>query len=773
MKRNFNCVSPGRSFVCLALLLSLANAVVAQDPDDPFGGGDGAMDASSTFGSVDDTDMTPTSPAAGGAAGGAPTSYLNTDPLIRRVRENPPSSPPEMAKAITWMVQLRSWETVGNLLDRVDKQNWSLESKAQLAREIAPEIWNQLLRNTGKLSEAQSKSLKSLYSAPVAYGRDPKVIDSLIDQLASPMAASRQIAQLRLQDGQRAALKRVLDRLIDGDAKVPAKSLAETALQFDRDGIDALQAACNLQDATRSSRVALSLAELSSNKFSSELAAALYSGRYSADVKQALAEKIQAGYSRLPSQAAVVDFLAKEFQNALDDYQSKRIAADSTSRTIWLPAADGKIFSREVTPALAALERLAQLACMRSQLEVVDPAVETLSTVIQLQRAYQLNPSLIDAEITSQLIQPLPSERSEEAAFWVEVFKQASDRQMHGAAIRSLQMLHSQVRSGKFLAPLDFLSQLLLDGRPVVRYLALEIIATADPRADYSASERALAVAVEMTQMSQGPQALVIGGNNELCMAADQLIQLHTGTKSVVVTSARGAFKNLVQQHPIELIVVVDRVHDLTLFEMLQRLRGSGSLPIAVLVDRLQPHEEDLVNKGAGFYAANLSRDPDHLKLVIEQLTQTLDVRPMTSDDRIRFSALAGKFLTKIAADRNNYAFYPVTEWHEQMVSITSVVQPSARAQLLSGLGTQDSQQKLVLLACSTGLPEKDRFQAARSFETSVRQFGIQLSDQEIKNSYERYNDLGPNDPAIAKAMGYVLDIIEAQTGTRAWPDPL
>jgi CheY-like chemotaxis protein len=276
-----------------------------------------------------------------------------------------------------------------------------------------------------------------------------------------------------------------------------------------------------------------------------------------------------------------------------------------------------------------------------------------------------------------------------------------------------------------------------------------------------------------MTQLSQGPQALIIGANNELCMAAEQMIQLHTGSKSMVVTSARGAFQSVTKQNPIELIMVVDRVHDMSLFELLQRLRNSGSLPIAVLVERLYQHEQDFIQKGAGFYTSTLSRDPDQMKQVIDQLTRTLDVRPMTSDDRIRFTSLAASFLTKISADRNTYAFYPVSEWHEQMVSLPAVVRPQAQSQLLSGLGSKESQRKLTAMASTSGVSEQDRFAAARSFETSVRQFGMLLSDQEIKGTYELYNRLGPNDPAIAKAMGYILDIIEARAGSRLWPDPL
>jgi CheY-like chemotaxis protein len=366
--------------------------------------------------------------------------------------------------------------------------------------------------------------------------------------------------------------------------------------------------------------------------------------------------------------------------------------------------------------------------------------------------------------VTSRLMQPLPTDRAADSAFWSEVYREATKRQFHGAAVRSLQLLSSQVQAGKVVPDLSFLSELLTDTRPVIRYLGLELIAVADPHVNFAASERALSIAVEMAHLGQGPQALIIGGNIELCRAAEQMIQMQTGSQSTIANSARAAFQSLRDQRPIEMMVVVDRVHDMNMFEMLQRLRNSGSLPIAVLADGLRSHEQDFVSKSAGFYASSLTRDPDQMKLVIDQLANKLDVRPMTSDDRTRFAALAGNFLTKITADRNTYSFYPVAEWHSQLIDLPAAVTSQSQTQLLSGLGTKDSQRKLVMMASSTGQSAEARNSAASAFEKSVRQFAIQLSDPDIKDAYERYNQYGPNDPAIAKAMGHILDVIEAQS---------
>ena len=55
-------------------------------------------------------------------------------------------------------------------------------------------------------------------------------------------------------------------------------------------------------------------------------------------------------------------------------------------------------------------------------------------------------------------------------------------------------------------------------------------------------------------------------------------------------------------------------------------------------------------------------------------------------------------------------------------------------------------------------------------FEKSIRRFGTLLTSNDVQTAYDLYNRLGPNDPFIAKTMTFILDVIEAQAGARAWP---
>lgn len=756
----------GICLIGITLSAAWSDRALAQD-DDPFGG-------TSKPDSGDAFDNPNAATANSSAAGNdSATSYLKTDPLIRRVRANPPKNPGDMAKAITWMVQLRSWENVGSLLDQIAAAKWPVAARAETARNIEPAIWSLLLRSTAKLNEAQGKILKTLQASPAEYARDPAVIESQIDQLASPDRSTQQLALLRVHDGQMPSLNRLVQRLLDGDTKVPAVRLVEAIDKFDRDGIDAIRAACCMSDVEKRSRVLVAVAEFASNHFAIELAVAAHSMKLTPETRDAISKKLLATFSRVPDKNVTADHIARAYQAALDEYQLHRSKISPLMTSLWQPSAEGKIVWSQGTKDLALLQRLAQLAQLRTELDGAMASATTSSVAIQLQLAYQLKPSLADTQVDSLLIAPLPADLVVEPAFWSEVFKEASKQEMHGGAVRALQLLTQQIQAHKLLPPLEFLSQLLNDKRPVVRYLALEAIAAADPKSDYAGSVQALSTAVEMTQLAQGPKALVVGANLELCVSADQIVQQFTSTESVIANSARDAFLALNKQNPVEMIIVVDRVHDLRLHEVLTRLRNSGSLPISVLVENLSQFESSLVTKSPGMHASTLSRDPDHMKIVLEKMMQSLDVRPMQMEDRTRLAGLAGQFITKISADRDTYAFYPVSQWHEQLVSTRRALPPSAEALVLSGLGTKQSQLRLTAMAATEGVTEQDRIAAGRAFEKSVKQFGLQFNDDDIKSTYKLYNQLGPNDPAIAKVMGYLLDVIEAQSGATDWPKPL
>ena len=120
---------------------------------------------------------------------------------------------------------------------------------------------------------------------------------------------------------------------------------------------------------------------------------------------------------------------------------------------------------------------------------------------IILQREYQWDSSLHGTLDVSKL---LPDVDSEDREFWVSVFELASQQQLHGAAVRALQSVPLNADEDS----LNFLSDVLSDSRPMIRYIALERLARIDPKFGFRGTDKAVEVSLEMLRLRSGPHAL-------------------------------------------------------------------------------------------------------------------------------------------------------------------------------------------------------------------------------------------------------------------------
>lgn len=779
----------GLSRLILFGLLWAAPHLSTNAQDDPFGSSDpfgedspsdpdlSAQDATA-FGSSQ-PDAVRSEAAAPRPTAGSKSDPLdrNLDPLILILRENPPNTPKEFGRALQWMTSLGHWSEVAGLLDQVASRNWNLQNQAEVARTAGASTWIRLRDEDIPLNPTQRELVNKLLQAPSTLARDRSRVDQRIEQLSHEDPEKRRIAQLRLQDGGSAAIQRLMERLIQGDNKVSDLMLAGTIVEFGPSGVEALQAACAHSDPQVVSRLILALADLPSNHFPLELSAGLHSGSLPAEVQKAIAERLTSRNFRLPTPTATATHLTKALNQALEDYQAKRINPSQLQDIGWrIQPGSSQVIAQDSSRELKSLERLYQIAQHRGLLSQATPEDLVALAAVGFQRSYQLDPDRQNQQWDAAWLSRLPEESLDQPEFWINVFRQADSWQMHGGCVRSLQELTQRMLAGQVSPPMDFLSELLNDPRPIIRYLALEAVAAVDPREGYAGSERALATALEMLQLTNGASSLVIGANPELGMAAESSIEQATGGEATVVSSGREAIWALNQPSPADLIFVVDRVHDMSLFELLQRLgktQSGGSLPIAVLTDQLYPYEQQYIDQTPGIIGDTLSRDPEAMPRVLQQLLSILDTQPISSVDRQRFRLAADEFLAKISHDRETYAFYPFDAWHQSLLRLPSNTSKSARTQVLASLGTNPSQMRLVQQVVASGATEIERVKAAKAFAKSVRRFGNLLTVQDVQTTYDWYNRLGPGDPVIAKVMTFVLDTIEAQAGTRPWPAEL
>ena len=119
------------------------------------------------------------------------------------------------------------------------------------------------------------------------------------------------------------------------------------------------------------------------------------------------------------------------------------------------------------------------------------------------------------------------------------------------------------------------------------------------------------------------------------------------------------------------------------------------------------------------------------------------------------------------------YGFYPISDWRERLISTQGGLPLAAQMTVISAVGSADGQVKLANMAATANYSEQERLAAARAFVKSVRRFGMLMHPNDVLRNYDLYNELGPKDPAAAKALGLILDVTEAHAGKSAWPEGL
>jgi hypothetical protein len=724
---------------------------------DPFGAtGAGLLPAepSSGFGVAPGTTGKPANDPSG-------LTGPDADPIVRMLQEDPPVTPEDMAQGLTWLSRIKRWDELKRQLDRIAAAKWNADQLATLSRAAGASLWIRIRGEEVELSEAQQALVREIALAPGKQSRDPAWLDRWIDRLADSSAGSRRLAQLRLQDGGREAINRLIERLIAGDPKVSPIMLAGTIVEFGRDGVEALRAACFLSDPEQVGRVLQVLPQIPGKHFSVEVGAALFSRNVPTTTRENLRDQVASRFGKVPTETSVATYISSQFARELVRYQQLRVPTELDLDVVCRPTSDGQAIQFvQASAAERQLERLAQLSAWKLQLPNISAQELVECGAVQLQRTYRLDSELSPVETGNRFLTEVPSLPAAESWYWIKAFEQTTEWQMHGGAIRALQILSSLEEPSREV--LDFLSQRLGDARPVIRYAALEAVASLDPQQPFVGAAKAIDVAVEMTSLSGGPHALVIG--------------LQSDADVTTANSARGALIALNSVAPVEFIVLVDRVADQSIYELLQRLRGSqrgSALPIAVLTDSLYAHERTLIDDLPGVVHSVLSKNTDQMARVVSRLIASLDIAPLTAGDRAHFAALAANFLSRVAGDRQRYDFYPIAQWHSHLVTLENGLSVESQINLLAGLGTAESQRLLVRMSSNVNFEEHDRWQAAQAFGRSVRTSGLNLGREDVLRAYDLYNLLGPKDPASARSIGLTLDVVEAHAGKIAWPEGL
>ena len=246
---------------------------------------------------------------------------------------------------------------------------------------------------------------------------------------------------------------------------------------------------------------------------------------------------------------------------------------------------------------------------------------------------------------------------------------------------------------------------------------------------------------------------------------------LPSGLNGQTAQNGREFYRKATQDANLQFLLVCDTFHRPDYAELVQQLRQdwrTRRLPLAVLYR--QENETRAIRVADNddlTIAMPFTVNPELVNLQVLQLARFSSVWQLTIDDRRLHSDFALKWLAKAAKGGEDYAYLDLASYEQQIGQlIFSHGSEAMAAEILSALGTADSQRMLINYASELGLPIENRQAAAAAFTRSVEKNGVLLTSSEILQQYDRYNASELDTVESQKVFGSILDAIESKKKT-------
>jgi CheY-like chemotaxis protein len=262
------------------------------------------------------------------------------------------------------------------------------------------------------------------------------------------------------------------------------------------------------------------------------------------------------------------------------------------------------------------------------------------------------------------------------------------------------------------------------------------------------------------------PRVMLAGPNTERSRyIAGYLDAL--GYRVETATNGKQMLHELAKSSDYEIVLLDAKIRRSTPDILIQQMRNdwrTASLPVGVLsgVDDFERAKRAVRNDPLAEAFAR-PHDEESTAWQIEQLQSLAGDRFVPFALRQQQASKSLAILAKLAADKNHV--FNITE--AQASALASLHAPnlgSEAAEVLSAIGTRQSQKALVDMASRSTAPAELRAAAVVEFRKSIERHGILLTTTDIRKQYDRYNQSEHQDEITQKILAQILDCIEAPT---------
>ena len=708
---------------------------------------------------------------AGGKPAAVPITPIIEPLVIQQLRDSNPTTPQELMVAIEATLQFGRPDETKRYLARLLAAKPPEDDLVALSQQVGSALFFRLSKEPAVQPEGKQLADR-VFAATDKLLRDPGRINSYIAQLSDPSLDVRSFALSKLsQSGTHVVtpmLRVMADAAREKEHYYLRAALAQMGAATEGPMLGALEAPNDYLKA----QVILVLGRMGSRKATMHLVRPAIDLSVPAGVREAAVAALTKIVGPIPDRPEAERYLAGEIKSLLggrvpfhadENGQVEVWSWDDTQR---------EVTSRKTSPTDLGVVLAARLAADLHALKPDNHAAQRLHLMTALEVA----------QVAAGLGQPVPTAAGTAGGLAAQAGPQVMNQVLADAI--QLGRIPAAIAAARVLGQIGDPS-LLTSAGPQDSPLALAM-RHPDRRIRQSA---ALAVLqLKPTQSFPGAShvletlgfALATTGADRILVAhprssdAQSLVGFmnELGYEGDAANTGRKLAELAFASPDYDFILISDAIDSPPVKELVQWLRRdyrTARIPIGVMAagDNLYPLRYGLEDDALTTVFPRL-HSTEVAQYEVDKLHAIAGRNRVSRDERLAMAAASLDALASLAQSPAGYTLLNVLRQEPAVISALNVPAIADKAaHVLGQFGTPNNQTALVEYASQNTRPILTRQAALAALSAAVKSRGLNLTQQQIRTQFDRYNASATLDQPTQEVLSGILDVIEAPTAAK------